>query len=107
MKIDYDSNPTRLQNDVGEPPTSSGKTNDGAEDSLEDKIIISDEARAVLSESTNDVNTAKELIEKVASAYPEKDMKLKINDIEIEATEAKSSNKLVSLISSFLAKIIR
>jgi hypothetical protein len=107
MKIDYDSNSTRLQNDLGEPLTSPGKTNDGAEESLEDKIIISDEARAVLSESADDVNTASELIEKVASAYPEKDMKLKINDIEIEATEAKSSNKLVSLIGSFLAKILK
>jgi hypothetical protein len=107
MKVEYDLNSPTFQNEACETPASSDKTTGTAQGSPGDKIIISDEAREALSRSTDDVKLATELIEKFSSSYPEKDLVLKINEIEIEATEPKPFNKLGGLIVKFLSGIIR
>jgi uncharacterized protein with von Willebrand factor type A (vWA) domain len=107
MKIDYDANSPIPQASSSELQANPGKPDNRAEESSGDKIIISEEGREALFESMDNVSTATALIEKVASAYPEKDLKLKINDIEIEATESKPTNKLVSLVGSFLGGIVK
>ena len=108
MKIDNDFNPPILQNNLNNlsqkaPNPAISKI----EDTHNDKVTISKEAREALLISTNDVNSAIKLIEKVSSSYPNKDLKLKINNIEIEASEPKLSTKISDFVSKVFNKIIK
>lgn len=107
MKIDMDFDSPILQRQPCEMSQRSDNSNESSENSREDKITISKEAREALTESADDIITMPELIEKISSSYPEKDLKLKTDDIEIETTEPNRSSKLGSLISGFLGGMIR
>lgn len=107
MKIDCDCDSPIPQNCSNEQPASPKNVKNEVGNPGKDKIIISEEGREALSESMDDISTATALVEKIASAYPEKDLKLKINDIVLEATESKLPNKLNGLIGSILSKIMK
>lgn len=106
MKIDKDFDSPMLQMQPSELSQRSYNANGRGENSNEDKITISNEAREALTESMDDIIAMPELIETISESYPEKDLKLKIDDIEIEATEPDRSSKLGSLIGGFLSRII-
>lgn len=107
MKIDKDFDSSIQQQYLSELSQRSDNSDEKSENSHEDKITISKEAREVLTEGTDDIATVPEIIEKISASYPEKDLKLKIDDIEIEATEPNRSSKLGSLLGSFLSRIIK
>lgn len=107
MRIDNKSPPIQ-QSQIVKP--SQNTTNSKAKrikGTHTEKVSISPEAREALLKSTIDVNSATHLIEKVSSHYPDKDVKLKINNIEIGATDPGLSTKLSGIIGKFISKLIK